>query len=501
MPFICFGIGLCAALTAFTADAQTSDLSRANAQDASRPLAVQHVTVVDVASGRLLRDQTVIVLGQRVAAAGPSSRVRAPAGAVRINGRGKFLIPGLWDMHSHVVDPDAPGGPEVSFPLFVANGVTGIRDMATSSLETLLRWRTRVRTHEVIGPRMVVTGPILDGPPLRWLATSVAVRTPEDARRLVDSLAAEGADFIKVYELLVPQVFSAVLEQAKLRGLPVVGHVPAAVDAVEASDAGVRSFEHLANLELACSAEADTLRAARTALIAKAVDRTELTRQLRRGQRGRAMDTYDAARCGAMLRRFAHNGTWQVPTLINSARRTVRWDRTARYRAALRFVPPAYRAAWEPATVEADSFSADDAAYWRRQHAWYFRLVKEMRAAHVPLLAGTDLSTPWIIAGFALHEELALLVEAGLTPLEALRTATLNPAKYFGETARFGSVAPGKLADMVLLDADPIADIRNTSRIRAVIADGRYLDRRALDALLAQAERAATGTPVPRPGR
>lgn len=256
-------------------------------------------------------------------------------------------------------------------------------------------------------------------------------------------------------ELLSRDAFFAVVDEAKKHDLAVVAHVPLSVLAGEASDAGVRSFEHLRNIEFACSREAETLLAERIALLEAGAGRigAELRAEIHSAQRARALDTYDPERCTALLRKFAANGTLQTPTLFINEREA----RRARY--------------------------AD----------WAVQLVRRMNEEGVGLLAGTDVANTWTVPGAALHEELNALVEAGLTPLESLRTATLNPARYFNKTGEFGHIARGMVADLVLIDGDPLADIRNARRISGVVANGRYLDRPALDRMLAGLERMARG--------
>jgi imidazolonepropionase-like amidohydrolase len=345
---------------------------------------------------------------------------------------------------------------------------------------------------------------------------AIVVRTAEEARRAVDSLADRGVDFIKSYEMLRAESFRAVLGEAKRRGLSVMGHVPLAVDAGEASDLGMRGFEHLRNIDLACSSKADSLRAARdsvlearagyaggssagTAAWSLGYGAGEKVRgEIHNAQRPRALDTEDRARCSALLARLARNHTWQTATLLIQTRLLSGFDTSARLSATLRYVPRANRDRWEEATQHVAALPSEQRAALRRWSAWEAALVRRMRDAGVPLLAGTDESTPYVVPGFGLHEELGALVElGGLTPAEALRAATLEPARFLHREATLGTVVPGKLADLVLLDADPLADIRNTTRVRAVIANGRLFDRAALDALLGGVERAAAeGTPA-----
>jgi imidazolonepropionase-like amidohydrolase len=455
--------------------------------------AIRHVTIIDVAQGRPLPDHTVVVSGRRIAQVGPSNRVRVPAGARVIDGRGRYLIPGLWDMHTHVWNDSATFATAPS--LLVAHGVTGVRDMA-GRLPDVLAWRTATREGRLLGPRAVVSGPLIDGRPPATEG-DITVATPDEGRRAVDSLAAAGVDFIKAYEMLRRDTYVAIVDQARRRGVPVAGHLPLAVDAFEASGLGVASFEHLRNLELACSARADSLRAARTAMLDSSLDKPgrALRGQILSAQRTVALDTGDRARCDSLLRTLARNGTWQVPTLFLDLVPLALADSGAmrRVRAAEPYVSKAMADWWREQQDRflAAPMSAREPA--QRHARWLRDFVPRLRDAGVGLLAGTDMPNLLTAPGFSLHEELRALRDAGLTNLEALQAATIAPARFLGATDSLGTVAEEKVADLVLLDADPLEDIANTTRIHAVIVAGRLLDRKALDGLLAEVRRRAAG--------
>lgn len=486
--------------------------------EAPRSVALRNVTVVDVRAGQARPNQTVLIVGNRIAAVGGNASVPVPGNAVIVDASGKYIIPGLWDMHVHLVDPDTPGGPDLTLPLLVANGVTGIRDLGSSDLDSIVRLRAEVRSGMRLGPRMLISGKILDGAPMVFPPDSWLVWTPDEARRAVDSLAGLGVDAIKAYEMLQREAFLATVARARDHALPLAAHVPLVIDASEASEAGVRSFEHLRNVELACSSRADSLRLARTTVLRAEAEKSDTNRlvfgwslgygsgaqvrgQIHSDQRPRARATFDQGRCEALMRALTANRTFQVATLIVNVISSLRIDTMTTVRASLRYVPVATRDLWERETRSAiaagdtsmDTHGGRGRANIEAQGAWYFTLVRMMRDQGVELLAGTDVSNPYIVPGFSLHEELGFLVRAGLSPLEALRTATVGPARYMAATDSLGSIEPGKIADLVLLDADPLEAIGNARRIHAVVLNGRYLDRRELDALLAQAAAAASG--------
>ena len=398
----------------------------------------------------------------------------AKLSGTHVDGSGKFLIPGLWDMHVHMVFGDwFPRGKEVTLPLFIANGVTGVRDMG-GELEVLQQWRKEIAAGTLIGPRMVISGPMLDGPQPRF-PSSIAIKTPEDGRRAVDDLKRRGADFIKLQSLIPREAVFAIAEEARRQGISFVGHVPDSVRAAEASNAGQKSFEHLIGIfEGSSPLEDEFLKGPKT--------------------ESKFLSTYDPARAAALFALLAKNHTWQCPTLV--------WERGGNLidqtnfarDARARYVPAYWKdVTWKRFTEQImHDFNTDDLATRRRFVEKELEVVNAMHRAGVSFLAGTD--TPpgvYIFPGFSLHEELQRFVAAGFTPMEALQTATLNPAKFLGMDDRLGTVEKGKFADLVLLDANPLDDIRNTQKIAGVVVNGRYLSRAELDKMLAGAEAAA----------
>lgn len=429
-------------------------------------LALVHATVVDVSGGSPMHDAAVVIEGGRIVAVGPTRTVRIPKGTRIIDASGKFVIPGLWDMHTHLFSNEAHPGTDLSiwaFPLYVANGVTGVRDMWTDPQDIIVarRWNEQRGDGTLLAPRIEWSSQIVDGAPPTWKRSTV-VETPDEARRLVRELKAGGAGFIKVYGNLKRDVFLAIADESKQAGIPFAGHIPFAVDAFEASDSGMKSVEHLLGIPETCSPRADELR------------RTPRTPQLT----AMMWDTFDERICASLFLRFAKNGTWQVPTLI--VRQAVAGEPTVATNPALRYVPASEREAW----LSGGRGSARvDVERGRARFSRLLRIVGDMHRAGVGILAGTDVGNPFMVPGFSLHDELALMVDAGLTPLEALQTATRNVGAYLGRRD-VGSVTTGSVADLVVLNGDPTADVHNTRKIAAVILNGRYLDRGTLDRLL-----------------
>jgi imidazolonepropionase-like amidohydrolase len=441
--------------------------SRASAQNA--PLFIQHVAIVDVSAGQVIPDMTVEIRGRTIAAIDSDRRVRVTRGATVIDGRGKYLIPGLWDMHVHLSFPT--GAAQIFLPLMVANGVLSARDMH-SFLSPILSLKHAVASGAQVGPRLFVAGTAVDGPN-SYLPAARVVRTPEEAREAVRQLKVAGVDFIKVYSSLPKDLYLAVAGEAKSDGIPFVGHVPYPVTAAEASDAGQRSLEHLTEVDVGTSSDEVAIKA----------EELEAMNQ-KHGyipDPARLKSTFDSVKASVLFERFRRNDTWQVPTLVVfNQERQIAEPGVRGNDSLLVYIPKMLRDYWR-------SLPTDIASKMVALYGVHSDLVGRLHRAGVPMLAGSDCPNPFVYPGFSLHDELGLLVHSGLTPAEALRTATINPATFLGVTDSLGTVARGKVADLVLLDANPLADIANTKRIRAVIQGGRLLDRRALDAMLARA--------------
>lgn len=443
-------------------------------------IVIQNVVVVDVTDGSLLDNRTVLVEGNRIAAVGAVDKVGVPDDAEVVDGAGGFLIPGLWDMHVH-----SAANVSWHFPLFVAYGVTGVRNMHTT-VDTALALTTdiqrRLAEGKLLGPRFLANGPIMDGEPPVWPGT-VVVNTATEGRAAVDSLAHGGADFIKVYDHLSREAYFAIADQARRRGFPMVGHVPYRVRPEEAAEVGQRTDEHMLGLQWGCSVRADSLRAERRRSDSWNLSFFEGLLAEFRVERA-LYDTRSPFLCTSTLEAYRKNGMAVVPNLVihhnnNHA------DQVLRDTVHTRFIPRAMRSQWEQ--------RAGGPITELMRPTWEARKdnVRLMSEADVLILAGTDLGNPMLIPGLSLHQELELLFQAGLTSLEALQTATLNPAQFFGRTDELGTVTEGKLADLVLLEANPLEDITNTRRIRAVVADGRLYRRSDLDRLLAEVEASA----------
>jgi imidazolonepropionase-like amidohydrolase len=443
------------------------------------PVAIRNVSVIDVATGSVTPAQTVVVSGRRITAVGPAASVTLPVGAAILDGHDGFVIPGLWDMHVHATNP---GLDDLFLPLLLAHGITGIRDM-WGGMGSIDSARAKLKRGVYLGPRVTGAGNLVDGTPAIWPG-SQGVATPEAAKRAVDSLAKIGSGFIKVYSRLSPEAYHAIVEESKKLGIPFAGHIPTLVPASEASDLGQLTVEHLTNVLLGCSRNEDRLRDDIRAAVASPRG-WDSAGVVSRAQAQAVLDSYDPDRCRALARRFAKNGTWMVPT-ITVLRSTAYLDDTALAAdPRLAFIPPGMASYWNPKQdFRFRTLTAED---WARRKATFKRqveIVGLLKREGVRFLAGTDLANPYIYPGSSLHDELKNLVDAGFSPLQALQAATIEPARFYRATDSLGAVSKGYLADLVVLEANPLADITNSTKIRTVVADGKVYDRAALDELI-----------------
>jgi imidazolonepropionase-like amidohydrolase len=450
-------------------------LTFASPRVSAQTLTIVNATVVDVSNGMLHPGTTVVVDGKRIASVEPSSARNTPRGEV-VDATGMYVIPGLWDMHTHAYFGwSGDFGDTYVLPLFIANGVTGIRDMG-SDLDEVLRARSAVAAHTLVGPRMVVSGPMLDGPKVTF-AASLAIRTPEDGRAAVDRLKSKGVDFIKIQSGVPRDAYFAVAAEAKKLGIPFEGHVPDAIRASEAITAGQKTFEHLIGIFEASTPDEDAFLVRRYG----AGNEPSVNKSL-----AAFLDRHDRAREAAIVRLLASHRTWQCPTLF--------WERgqwlvdVIDYTKDpdIAYTPRTWIEKKYPASQKSilASMDTDPVAVRRRFVDHELDVVRTLHAAGVPFLAGTD--TPAgvdVTPGISLHLELQRFVAAGFTPLAALQTATINPARFYGKTSDYGSVQAGHVADLVILSANPLEDIANTRAIAGVVADGRYWSQADIERL------------------
>lgn len=422
----------------------------------SESIVITNVTLIDATGAPPQAGMTLTIRDGRIVAIGKSAGSAAKV-THAVDGRGKFVIPGLWDMHVHLswTTPSA-------LPVLTANGVTSVRDMG-GHLTQIDDWRTKVAAGLLTGPRILRAGPTLNGQ--QFNPIQMVVGTPEETRGVVRTLKQVGVDFLKVHRRMPRDSYFALMEEAKKQGLAVAGHIPMTVTPEEASNAGQASLEHTETLfEGTFSAG------------------------LKEGELFDAIRRFRADGADTLFARFVQNRTVVTPTLVAYRSIIESMDGSAASDPRRRYVAVSMKKAAEK---QEKAVTAQELAGWKSMFAELTEVVRQMHRAGVALMAGTDVAASRI-PGFTLHDELALLVEAGLTPYQALEAATRTPAMRMGKAADIGTLETGKIADLVLLDANPLEDIRNTQRISAVILGGKLLRRSDLDLLLRQSEEMAS---------
>jgi hypothetical protein len=432
-------------------------------------VAIENITLIDALNG-VRENQTVIFSGDEIIAVQAAS-VAHNANEV-IDGSGRYLIPGLWDFHVHLTYEE--GLVDAMADLFLSYGITSVRDTG-GLLDKVLPVVEAMNEADSLAPRVYYAGPLLDGNFVVYngigrpeIGTSVP--TDEAARQTVSMLADAGVSFIKIYEMVSPEVFAALVAAAEDLGLPIDSHVPLSM---RASVAGpdVDAIEHLRNIEMDCAADAEALHATRLQLLEnpEEIPGAELRASLHSLQRLPAIANYDEARCDQTI--AAMSDTVMVPTLrLNSFNLVPAWERND-FEDALIRLPAEVREEWRSQAINRSQQPPGDSTFAE----WSLFLTGRMHEAGVPIGAGTDTPINLAVPGYSLHSELDMLVRAGLTPLEAIEAATLEPAKFFDLQDSMGSIDVGKVADLVMLGANPLDNISATKAIELVVSQGRVI--------------------------
>jgi imidazolonepropionase-like amidohydrolase len=439
------------------------------------PILIKAVNIIDVTTGSVRRATDVLVANDRIAEI--ATQITAPQRTTRIDGKGKFLIPGLWDMHVHLAGLSAdPAWSRDLLPLLVANGVTGVRDMG-GNLETLQQWKKGIAGKSILGPDIVAAGPMLDG---EFDDPSVLkTRNPQEARQQVAELKARGADFVKVLSGLDRDTYFAAIAAAQENGLTLVGHVPPLIGPDEASNAGQKSIEHIlySGIAMACSSNPEEFRRQWAAAM-----QSGAVREIAKVEDAAIAD-YSSSKADVLWKTLVRNKTWVTPTL-HSTYSSAHLAELVKDDPVMAYLPRSVAAKWTSEKLQV-SLAPDKLEWWGRELHNQLKLVNEMHAAGVRILAGTDSLDPHNLPGASLPHELELLTQVGLTPLEALQAATSGAAEFLGRHD-IGNIVVGSKADLLLLDGNPLENIANVRRIQAVILAGRLLTLSDLGTVLSR---------------
>lgn len=451
----------------------------AKAADAE-PTVIADVTVIDPRNGTALPHQTVVIRGNRLAYVGPNATAPAFGRARRIAGAGKYLSPGLWDAHAHTLQLS----PQLHFPLMLANGVTGLRDMGDgcswgASLECqpeVRVWRERIARGTMLAPRQAATASY-HVESLSDDESGDAATIAREVSTRIAALKARGDDLIKIQldDRIDPSHYREIVAQANKEGMRIAGHLPFSVDLLDPQLGALHSVEHDTGLLPQCST-----------LLARFDGRNRSKAGL--------LANMDDARCNAVLRHMAHRGIAYTPTHIASIGQD--WlllsgaylsDERVKY------VVAPQRWMWRfLALMTVSGTDEEDRAPLQAYYHASLKLTQQAQENSVTVLAGADAMDPYVVHGFGLHDELGQLALAGLHPAQALRAATWNPVRHLGLEQDFGTLEAGKMADMLLLDANPLEDIRHLRAIDTLFYDGKTYSRTDLDKMLAFAEEQAS---------
>ncbi|NNF13603.1 MAG: amidohydrolase family protein [Gemmatimonadetes bacterium] len=465
-------------------------------------LAIHDVTVIDPLSRQVLPDHSVFVSEGRIVGVEPAGGAAFLA-TDSLDGSGRFVIPGLMDMHVHLFRDARVARPTLN--LLLANGITGFREMASDCWDATVEHAfctdsLRELTRDVAAGGRTTPRPLaMSSLPINGVSQRgglpegapefLAPGTADDGRTLAQWLNARQIDVVKVYNSVPRDAYFALLDEATGLDMEVSGHLPLSVSVVEASNAGHRTIEHARDLPVACGSYSDTYRKVMARVVAgdDGVNGPSAFERIRA-----TLDAFDESVCAAVLTTLAANGTYLVPTHGTREMDYLAGDSAYRANDRLRYVLPPIREGWEADLDRTAGASDDLVEMYGEFYALGVRLSGMAHATGVKVMAGTDSNDTMIIPGFALHDELARFVESGMSPMDALRTATATPAEYLDRSGDLGTISVGAVADLLLLNADPLADIANTLSIEAVLVGGRVQDRATLDELLVSVEAAVS---------
>ena len=436
-------------------------------------LMLDNANIVDGTGSPVQMFMRVVIREGKIAQIGPADTDPLPEDAIVINAAGRYLIPSLWDMHTHVTANEYvygfPAHKHIIFPLMIANGITGIRDMG-GDWDLLTQYREEIDSGKLLGPRIVGTSLMLDGPG-SFFSDTLIVATPEKGRDAVRRFYRQGVDFIKIQSFVSPEVFYTVVDEARSLGLDVVAHVPFSMRGVDVADAGVTSIEHLTG---------SVFKKERIPFVLG--------------------ELHSPAERSKVIQSYGRNGTWHCPThlMIRNHSHIHANSIISPADPRLKYIPDYWiTEIWEPSLSRRRSSrtTADTAEILAINSRERYALTRDLRDAGVQFLAGTDMPGSYLMPGFSLHDELVLLTQSGLTTMEALQSATSNAARFLGLGDELGTIEAGKTANLVLIDGDPLEDIRNTQRIHAVIIEGKLYTRKDLDNILADVQAVAGTSP------
>ena len=438
-------------------------------------IVIENITLIDAKNGTRT-NQTVSIKNGVIQSIG-SAKLDMDDSQI-IDGVGKYLIPGLWDAHVHLTFiPEIDH--ETHFKLYLKNGVTSIRDTGAilSKLQPSLNF---IEENPNTTPRLFYAGPLIDGADRVYKGMepgfpnlSIGIDETSNIPEVVDGLLKEGVTFLKSYEMLTRETYLELLKVAGQNGLRVTGHVPLSIDLEEAIEAGLGGMQHVRNMDLACAKDADNLLDDRQVSLENeaSIAGSALRTHIHSSQRYYAIDNTDDERCLRIIMKLSEYGVFQTPTLTINTFDSRRFYADPKWRETYQELPEAAENNWMQGSLKLANIDVTENA--KKFDAWSLSLVNKMHQEGVKIIAGTDTPIGYLTPGYSLHKELELLSEAGLSNMDVLRSATITPAEFFGMENQMGTIEVGKLADLVILDKNPLMSISNTQSIHRVIVKGQ----------------------------
>jgi len=442
---------------------------------------IENATLIDAESPKrinktlVLQEDEIVYIGKT-----SSKEISLQDDDTVIDATGKFIIPGLWDAHVHLTFiPELDY--QTTYKLFLKNGITSIRDTG-AVIEKLRPAIEFAEDNPLKAPRLFYSGPLIDGIPRVYKGSepgfpelSIGVNKDTDKNLLVDNLIQEGVSFLKTYEMLTPEDFKELQEIAKQRNLRVTSHIPLSMDLVDAVDSGLDGMQHIRNLELACAEEAEEMLIKRKQLLQNEdlLPGSSLRSKIHGLQRPKALMNINEQRCDEVIKYLASNNVYQTPTLTINTVGSKRFFANKEWQETYNFLPEDVKKEWLQNSINLAKQPIDES--YKNYEKWSFHIVNLFYKHKVKIIAGTDTPIGFLTPGYSLHKELQLLVEAGLTPIEALKAATIIPAEFFNLESEIGTIKVGKRADLVILNSNPLLQIKNTTDISKVILKGNIL--------------------------
>ena len=441
---------------------------------------IENANIVDVKTGSIIYSQDIVVTANKITAISRHNQSDITAMTV-IDGKNQYLIPGLWDMHAHMMREKWYAS---QMPLLRSKGITGFREM-WGDLEIANSVRSQIEHEKLPYFRFVMSGHILDGKKPFW-GGSIPVETEGRALTIIDSLANRKADFIKIYSFLTPDVFYAIARRCKQKGISFCGHVPHTVWLTHASDAGIASMEHLYGFLIeACSNSDSAMTLMQQSVKAFEKGDKEERKRIQSLFYSLVLNNFSKQKMRLIAQTLRKNNTYIVPTLVMLRGEYFTNDTSFTNDARLKYMSNETLAYWKE-TTENDIKKNTGTDWLNKRKRWAIerQIMEILISEKVPIMAGTDADNPYAFPGFSLHDELALYVEYGMTPPEALRSATITPLKFLKMTDSIGTIEKGKLADLVLLQANPLEDVKNAMKINTVISNGKLYRKNYIDSIL-----------------